>query len=86
MGSPLGARCPPPAPSSGSGVHFDSGQGYLNPRAAPWVARGLRVVKPVVEHRGWKRMMSMEYLGYGRGYLLVRGLRKDEILRFIGGY
>ena len=32
-----------------------------------------RLVKPVVEHRGWKRIRSMEYLGYGRGYLLVRG-------------
>ena len=32
-----------------------------------------RLVKPVAEHRGWKRIRSMEYLGYGRGYLLVRG-------------
>ena len=31
-----------------------------------------RLVKPVAEHRGWKRIRSMEYLGYGRGYLLVR--------------
>ena len=28
-----------------------------------------RLVKPVAEHRGWKRIRSMEYLGYGRGYL-----------------
>ena len=28
-----------------------------------------------VEHRIWKRIRSMEYLGYGRGYLLVRGWR-----------
>ena len=33
----------------------------------------LRAVRPVAEHRGWKRKRSMEYLGYGRGYLLVRG-------------
>ena len=32
-----------------------------------------RLVKPVAEYRGWKRIRSMEYLGYGRGYLLVRG-------------
>ena len=32
-----------------------------------------RLVKPVAVHRGWKRIRSMEYLGYGRGYLLVRG-------------
>ena len=32
-----------------------------------------RLVKPLAEHRGWKRIRSMEYLGYGRGYLLVRG-------------
>ena len=32
-----------------------------------------RLVKPVAEHRGWKRIRSMEYLGYGRGYLLVCG-------------
>ncbi len=32
-----------------------------------------RLVRPVAEHRGWKRIKSMEYLGYGRGYLLVRG-------------
>ena len=32
-----------------------------------------RLAKPVAEHRGWKRIRSMEYLGYGRGYLLVRG-------------
>ena len=31
-----------------------------------------RLVKPIAEHRGWKRIRSMEYLGYGRGYLLVR--------------
>ena len=33
----------------------------------------LVAVRPVAEHRGWKRIRSMEYLGYGRGYLLVRG-------------
>ena len=32
-----------------------------------------RLVKPVAEHRGWKRIRSMEYLGDGRGSLLVRG-------------
>ena len=32
-----------------------------------------RLVKPVAEHRGWKRKRSMEYLSYGRGYLMVRG-------------
>ena len=32
-----------------------------------------RLVKPIAEHRGCKRIRSMEYLGYGRGYLLVRG-------------
>ena len=32
-----------------------------------------RLVKPILENRGWKRKRSMEYLGYGRGYLLVRG-------------
>jgi len=45
------------------------------PKCGPLGARGegVLVVKPVVEHRGWKRMRSKEYLGYGRGYLLVRG-------------
>ena len=32
----------------------------------------LLAVIAVTEHRGWKRLRSMEYLGYGRGYLLVR--------------
>ena len=32
-----------------------------------------RLVKPILQNRGWKRKKSMEYLGYGRGYLLVRG-------------
>ena len=32
-----------------------------------------RFVKPIAEHRGWKRIKSMEYLGYRKGYLLVRG-------------
>ena len=32
-----------------------------------------RLIKPVAVHRGWERIRSMEYLGYGRGYLLVRG-------------
>ena len=32
-----------------------------------------RLVKPILQNRGWNRMRSMEYLGYGRGYLLVRG-------------
>jgi hypothetical protein len=31
------------------------------------------LVKPVAEYKGWKRIRSMEYLGYGRGYVLVRG-------------
>ena len=32
-----------------------------------------RLVKPILKSRGWKRIRSMEYFGYGRGYLLVRG-------------
>ena len=32
-----------------------------------------RLVKPILQNRGWKRVWSMEYLGSGRGYLLVRG-------------
>ena len=32
-----------------------------------------RLVKPILQNRGWRRIRSMEYLGYGRGYLLVRG-------------
>ena len=32
-----------------------------------------KLVKPILQNRGWKRKRSMEYLGYGRGYLLVRG-------------
>ena len=31
-----------------------------------------RLVKPIIQNRGWKRIRSMEYLGFGRGYLLVR--------------
>ena len=31
-----------------------------------------RLVKPILQNRGWKRIRSMEYLGSGRGYLLVR--------------
>ena len=36
-------------------------------RAAPWVVGGLRVVKPVVEQIGWKRMKSMENLAMEYG-------------------
>ena len=32
-----------------------------------------RLVKPILQNRGWKRVRSVEYLGYGRGFLLVRG-------------
>ena len=32
-----------------------------------------RLIKSILQNRGWKRIRSMEYLGYGRGYLLVRG-------------
>ena len=32
-----------------------------------------RLVKPILQNRGWKRIRSMEYLGYEKGYLLVRG-------------
>ena len=32
-----------------------------------------RLVKSILQTRGWKRVRSMEYLGFGRGYLLVRG-------------
>ena len=31
-----------------------------------------RLVKPILQNRGWKRIRSVEYLGYGRGYILVR--------------
>ena len=31
-----------------------------------------RLVKPILQNRGWKRVWSKEYLGYGRGYILVR--------------
>ena len=31
-----------------------------------------RLVKPILQNRGWRRVSSMEYFGYGRGYLLVR--------------
>jgi len=30
-----------------------------------------RLVKPIHQNRGWIKIRSMEYLGYGRGYLLV---------------
>ena len=33
----------------------------------------IRLVKPILQNRGWKRVRSVEYLGYGRGFLLVRG-------------
>ena len=32
-----------------------------------------KLVKPILQNRGWTRIRSMEYFGYGRGYLLVRG-------------
>ena len=31
-----------------------------------------KLVQPIAQYRGWKRMKSMEYLGFGKGYLLVR--------------
>ena len=31
-----------------------------------------RIVKPILQNRGWRRIRSVKYLGYGRGYLLVR--------------
>ena len=31
-----------------------------------------RLVKPILQNRGWRRIRSMEYFGFGRGYLLVR--------------
>ena len=31
-----------------------------------------RLVKPILQNRGWKRVWSKEYLGSGRGYVLVR--------------
>ena len=31
-----------------------------------------RLVKPIIQNRGWRRIRSMEYFGFGRGYLLVR--------------
>ncbi len=34
-----------------------------------------RFIKPILQTRGWKRVSSMEYLGYGRGYLLVRDFK-----------
>ena len=30
------------------------------------------LVKPILQNRGWKRVWSKEYLGSGRGYILVR--------------
>ena len=32
-----------------------------------------KLVKAILQNRGWRRIRSMEYFGYGRGYLLVRG-------------
>ena len=31
-----------------------------------------KLVKPILQNRGWKRVWSKEYLGSGRGYILVR--------------
>ena len=31
-----------------------------------------RLVKPILQNRGWKRVWSKEYLGSGKGYILVR--------------
>ena len=31
-----------------------------------------RLVKPILQNRRWRRVRSMEYLGYGRGYILLR--------------
>ena len=31
-----------------------------------------RLIKPILQNRGWKRVWSKEYLGSGRGYILVR--------------
>ena len=31
-----------------------------------------KLVKPILQNRGWRRIRSVEYLGYGRGYILVR--------------
>ena len=32
-----------------------------------------RIVKSILQNRGWRRIRSMEYFGYRREYLLVRG-------------
>jgi len=32
----------------------------------------IRLVKPILQNRGWRRIRSVEYLGSGRGYILVR--------------
>ena len=32
-----------------------------------------RLVKPIIQNRGWRRIRSMEYFEFVRGYLLVRG-------------
>ena len=53
-------------------LHLDQAMAPMYRSAAPWVGVFLAIT-PVAEHRGWKRIRSMEYLGYGRGYLLVRG-------------
>ena len=31
-----------------------------------------RLVKPILQNRSWKRVRNMEYLGYGRGYIIFR--------------
>ena len=31
-----------------------------------------RLIKPILQNRGWKRFWSKEDLGYGRGYILLR--------------
>ena len=63
---------------------------YLGVGLCAW-GRGLVAVRPVAEHRGWKRIRSMEYLGYERGYLWVRGWlmrdgKRDEFDFILGSY
>ena len=36
-----------------------------------------RLVKPILQNRGWRRIRSMEYFGYGRGYLNWRRRRNN---------
>ena len=31
-----------------------------------------RLVKPILQNRGWKKVWTKEYFGSGRGYILVR--------------